>query len=689
MADLLIEIGCEDLPAASELPMAEHLANTLYMALDQAGLAGGKPHIYATPRRISACWPDVGERQADQTVERRGPAVQAAYADGEPTKALLGFVKSAGASLSDVSTVATTKGEWVVVTQRREGRSLADIVADAMPELLKTMPMPRRMRWADQRHEFLRPVVWLLAIHGDNVVPLNMLGLAADNVTHGHRFHAPKALTISQPSNYDELLEKAYVIADFSRRRQIIVQQVQRIASEINGHAVMEPALVDEVTALVEWPVAIAGAFDKAFLDIPKEALIQTMQENQRYFAVLDANGKLMPAFITVANLASTHPQTIIDGNERVIRPRFADTMFFWEQDKLRTLESQLPRLEKLLFQEKLGSVADKKDRLQVLAKWLAPQLKASAQDSELAARLCKCDLTSEIVKELPKMQGIAGRYYAARDGHNADIAEAMEQHYFPKQAGGALPERNVAQVVALADKTDTLVGIYGLGLKPTGAKDPFGLRRAALGIVRILVEHQHDVDLDPLIAAAIEAYGTQLPDDLDRQTILDYVIERLRGYALEQQYTVDVVDAVLTKKLSNPMDIMARLEAINSFKKTDAAVSLSAASKRIRNILKKISTPVPVSVDTALLTEPAERELHSALAAVSPTINTQFKRKNYAEAMTSTAALREPVDAFFDHVMVMCDDAATQNNRLALLTLVDSLCSFTADLSQLQQRET
>jgi glycyl-tRNA synthetase beta chain len=688
MADLLIEFGCEDLPAASIVPMAQHLASGLHIALSKADLGGDEPRIYATPRRIAALWPGVGDCQPDQTIERRGPSVQAAYKDGEPTKALAGFLKSAGASLDQVSTITTAKGEWTVITQTQAGQSLAALVAAAMPDIIKTMPVPRRMRWADFPHEFLRPVNWLLAVHGDKVLPLSVLGLSAGNVTYGHRFHAPMALTINTPNAYKSALEKAHVVADFDERRGRIVEQVRQAASMLGGAAVMDEELVDEVTALVEWPVALAGHFEAEFLKIPKEALIQTMQENQRYFALLDEHSKLMPAFITVANIESNNPKTVIDGNERVIRPRFADTMFFWQADCEKSLEQRLPELDGLLFQKKLGSVRDKVLRMQTLSAWLASKLGASVDDCGKAVQLCKCDLASEIVKELPKMQGIAGRYYAARDGENESISNAMEQHYYPKHAGGDLPAGKVAQVVALADKIDSLVGIFGIGLKPSGTKDPFGLRRAALGIVRILIEQQHDVEVDELIDQSIATFGNLLPD-VNRQELIDYVLDRLRAYAAEQGYQPDVVDAVLAKQLSNPLDIAARLQAIREFRETPAGASLSAASKRIGNILKKADTEVPAEIDASLLVEPAEKTLHAALLSAQPDIQAQFTARRYTDAMTSTAALGAPVDQFFDGVMVMSEDAALRANRLALLQQLDELCSYTARLSRLQPDNT
>lgn len=687
MTDLLIELGCEELPAGSVMPLAQHLGETLSEVLKTSELCVSKPEIFATPRRIAVRFKEVGDQQADVMVERRGPAMAAAYKDGEPTKALQGFLRSAGVSIDDVETVETPKGKWAVVRVVQEGKSLADVLADALPAAIKTMPMPRRMRWGDAAHEFLRPVVWLLALHGEAVLPLTVLGLTATNQTRGHRFHAPEAITITAPERYESILESAFVMAEPEQRRARIVQQVQELAQRAGGTAVMDDALVDEVTALVEWPVALAGTFDQSFLEIPKEALIQTMQDNQRYFALLDASGKLLPAFITIANLESSNVQMVIDGNERVIRPRFEDTMFFWNQDKKVSLESHQAQLSRLLFQEKLGSVADKVQRMGVLGEWLSGQLDADVDQVRTAISLCKCDLNTEIVKELAKMQGICGRYYAQRDGYDAAVAEAMEQHYFPKQAGGELPAGVVSQVVSLSDKVDTLVGIFGLGMKPTGAKDPFGLRRAAIGIVRIILEKSHDLDLDALLETSINSYGDKLSEP-DKSAMLAYIVERMRGYLLEQSFAADAVDAVLAKSTTRPLDIASRIRAIQAFRNTDAAVSLAAASKRIGNILKKADKAATFTVDEALLAQGAESALFKQVAELRPGIEVHLQSGSYAEAMAQTARLRESVDAFFDEVMVMDEDERLRNNRLALLSQVNDLCCATAQLGMLRPDE-
>lgn len=684
MNDLLIEIGCEELPAGAAVGMAKHLADALHAKLQDAGMANEPARFYGTPRRIAAYLPNVAARQEDQQIERKGPAMAAAFKDGEPTKALLGFLKGAGASVSDVQSVETPKGEWVVVHQNKPGETLAAVVDAALPDIIKTLPVPKRMRWSDQPYEFLRPVVWLTAMHGSDILPVSVLGLDASNTTRGHRFHAPDVITLKTAGDYVGALEKAYVLTDIEQRRARIVEQVQAVAKDFGGTPVMDDALVDEVTSLVEWPVALGGRFEEVYLEIPKEALIQTMQENQRYFALLDGAGSIMPAFITVANIESKNPDTVIDGNERVIRPRFADTKFFWDQDKQKTLADHQSALKDVLFQKKLGTVGDKTSRMAELIPLLAPVLGADPVESGTAVALCKCDLTTEIVKELAKMQGICGRYYAARDGHSKNIADAMEQHYFPKQAGGVLPGNPVAELVAVADKTDTLVGIYGQGLVPTGTKDPFALRRATLGVVRTLIEHERDLDMADLVDASIATYKDLL-SDIDRAAILAYIVDRIRGYAQEHGIAADVVDAVLAKGITHPLDAMARMKAITGFSQEPAAATLSSAVKRIGNLLKKQGIQGVLPVTNSVLQEEAELNLKAAVDVSAVVVAELLDSREYGQAMAEMSSLKDPVDAFFDNVMVMVDDTQVRDNRLGLLQQVHSLCCGVADISQLQ----
>lgn len=686
-ATLLLEIGVEELPAGSVLPLAEHLGQELRKTLDDSGLTPGALTLYATPRRIAASISDVSAVQPDQDVLRRGPAVTAAFdADGNPTKALAGFARSCGVDVDALERQSTEKGEWMVYSARQLGQSVGDIVSAQLPQIFKTMPMPRRMRWADRSDEFLRPVLWLLALHGSEVVPLSFLGHTAGRETYGHRFHAPDALNIDSAESYaSRLYDDGFVVASFPKRREMIHSQVQSAAEAADGQALIDDALLDEVCALVEWPVAIAGSFDQTFLEIPKEALIQTMEENQRYFALFDKAGNLMPGFITVANLSSTNPDTVREGNERVIRPRFSDTMFFWNNDKQKKLGEFREGLKKVLFQEKLGSVYSKTERLEKLAAYIAPRIDAPLEEATLAASLSRCDLMSDIVNELPKMQGIAGRYYADRENYPAQVVAALEEQYYPKNAGGALPDSRVGLVLAIAEKVDTLTGIFGIGMKPTGAKDPFALRRASLGLLRILIEKELDLDVRALIDEAANHYGDSLKSDFDREELTDYVLERLRGFYQDQREQPDVVDAVLAKGVTRPLDFDQRVKAIAKFRQSDAAESLAAADKRIRNLLKKADLAAAQTVDPSLLTESAEQALAESIAETASEIQPHYDAGDYAQAMQATARLKEPVDAFFDGVMVMVDDNDIRLNRLALLQQVSDLCSGTAELSRLQ----
>ena len=695
-ADLLIEIGCEELPADSIMPMAWHLGDALHETLHEAGLVDERPTVFATPRRLCARWPGVRARQPDREVERQGPAVAAAFEggepDGAPTRALQGFLGKAGASVEDVAIVGEGKKAKVAVRVVEPGRSLGDVVAGAFDDVLRRMPMPRRMRWSDGTAEFLRPVAWLVALHGDEVLPLEAFGFAAGRATRGHRVHAPGPHELSGAGAYESTLRAACVEPDFFDRRARVVDGVLAEAERVGGTPVMEDPLIDEVTNLVEWPVALAGRFEERFLEIPKEALIQTMQDNQRYFALLDADGALRPAFVTVANLESTDPARVVDGNERVIRPRFADTMFFWEQDKRATLASRRDALDAVLFHPELGSVGDRVRRMVRIAAELAPGLGADAELAREAAGLAKCDLVSAIVGELPEMQGIAGRYYAARDGHDEAVARAVEQHWWPVQAGAALPEDALGTAVALADRLDALVGIFGIGKKPTGTKDPFALRRAAIGACRLLMEPRHATGLDEAIDAAARAYaeeGVEL-GALDVAEVRDFVLDRLRVHLVEQVgRPFDAVDAVLAIGSAAPADIDARVRAIETFRATPAAVSLSRASKRCSNLLRKADAgDVAASVDAARLVEPAEKALVEALDAARPDVDAALGAGDYERAMTRTAALAGPVDRFFDEVMVMDEDAALRANRLALLAALADLANRTADLSRLAPDE-
>lgn len=687
-ADLLFEIAVEELPATSLQPMVGHLAEHLHKELVAGGFATANSAVkqFATPRRLAVIVADVVARQQQQAVEKRGPAVAAAYdADGNPTKALQGFARSCGVEPAELERIETEKGEWLVFRTVAEGQTLAAFLEPTLTSIVRQMPSPRRMRWSDGDTEFLRPVRAINLLHGGDVLPLQLLGVTAGNSIAGHRFHAPGPFELNTASDYEEVLLKGYVIADFAARRQRVVELVEACAQKAGATVVMDPALVDEVTALVEWPVAVSGAFDKHFLDLPKEALIQTMEVNQKYFALVDSAGNLQPGFVTVSNIESTHVDTVSSGNERVIRPRFADTLFFWEKDAATGLHTRVEALEKVLFQEKLGSLRDKTNRLESLSEYMAGEFSTDASHAIRAAHLSKCDLVTDTVGELPKMQGIAGDYMAAANGEPEEVCQALREQYYPIKAGGALPQTPLGRILAIADKTDTLVGIFGIGEKPSGAKDPFALRRSAVGLLRILIESEQSLDLQPLFAHSAASFGNRLNADHDSAETVAFVMERLRSYYQERGEPHDVIDAVMAKRITDPLDFHRRVLAIGSFRKTEAAESLAAANKRIQNILKKIDGAVPDILVDEHLTEPAEKTLAVNLREVTAELTPKFEQGDYMNAMRSTAKLRDSVDAFFDNVMVMVDDEELRSNRLALLKQVGELCSRTADLSRLQ----
>ena len=686
---LLIEIGTEELPAGSVTGMAQHLASHLHQSLSDGQFNPGKAQVFSTPRRLAVLFDNVDGAQPEQNIERRGPSVAAGFDDaGEPTKALLGFARSCQVEVTQLQRIETPKGEWLVYRDLKPGLSLADSLQSMLDDALRQMPMPKRMRWADLEHEFLRPVHWLTVLYGSAVLPLTAFGCLAGNMTRGHRFHAPDALAIPGAIDYAEVLStQGYVMADASIRRQKILDEVAAVETQLNGTAVKDAALVDEITSLVEWPVAIAGRFDESYLDIPDEALIQTMQENQRYFAVRDSAGALMPWFITIANLESSNPDSVRAGNERVVHPRFADTMFFWQRDLDKPLEEHREALKQIVFQEKLGTVFEKTERLARLSAELAPVTGADADTCVEAARLCKCDLVTELVTELAKMQGLAGSYYYQRQqGVSGDdaVACALREHYLPARSGGDLPSQPAAQALALAERIDTLIGIFGVGLKPTGTKDPFALRRAALGLLRIIIEKELDLDLADVFQTSMHAYEGRLSASDMPRPVTEFVHDRLRQYFLDDGIAVDVVDAVMALPNSKPLDIARRVAAVDAFRGSDAAPALAAANKRIGNLLKK--NPVEDSgYDSSLLSEAAEKALAEQLDSLSAQVESRYQQQQYREVLETTAALRAPVDAFFEDVMVMVDDDAVRANRLQLLRSVQQLCSRVADISRLQ----
>lgn len=685
MIDLLVEIGTEELPPKALPTLSAAFTDGIAKGLSDAGLTPKEVIAYAAPRRLAVWIKGVAPQQADQIVEKRGPAIKGAFdAAGNPTKAALAFANSCGVEVADLGKIETDKGAWLVFRQQQTGQATTTLFPAMVEKSLAALPIPKRMRWGSGTAEFVRPIHWIVMLADNGVINANIMGIPSGGESRGHRFHAPAAIAITSPADYATQLGAAFVIARFAARRELIRSKVEALASELGGKAIMPDELLDEVTALVEWPVPVAGRFEERFLDVPQEALISTMQDNQKYFALVDANGKLMPNFITVANIESRDVTQISSGNERVIRPRFSDAEFFWTQDKKQTLESRREGLKTMVFQQKLGSLYDKSARVAKLAGYIAQQLDADASLAVRAAELGKCDLITNMVFEFTELQGIMGRYYATHDGEAAEVAAALDEQYMPRFAGDELPQSKTGQILALAERLDTLAGIFGVGQKPTGAKDPFGLRRAALGALRLLIEKQLPLDLADLLDQAALNLTEQLGSKPAISDTLDYILDRLRGYYQERGIGADIVEAVATLKPSQPLDFDRRVKAVAAFRQLTASESLAAANKRISNILKKVEGELPTRVELGLLQEPAEKALADAVFTQENQVLPLFAVGDYEAALLSLASLREPVDQFFTDVMVMADDMALRNNRLALLNHLRGLFLRVADLSVL-----
>jgi glycyl-tRNA synthetase beta chain len=687
--DLLIEIGTEELPPKALLNLATAFEKGIAEGLEKAGFPALVLHRFATPRRLAVLIENLLTRQADRHLERRGPALSAAFGpDGQPTKAAEGFARSCGlGSVAELQQQKTEKGAWLVHVSIEPGAATAALIPGLVEAALAGLPIPKRMRWGDRDDEFVRPVHWVVLLFGDEVIAATVMGVTTGRETRGHRFHHPAPITLASPADYAAQLKTAgKVIADFDERRAAIQAQAERVATELNGVAVIKPELLDEVTALVEWPVALAGNFEQRFLDVPSEALMSTMQDNQRYFPVVDANGKLRPHFITMMNLESRDPAQVRAGNERVIRPRFSDAEFFWNQDRKQPLAARQEPLKQVVFQQRLGTLADKSQRVAALARFIADATGGNPAWAERAASLAKCDLLTQMVQEFPELQGIMGRYYALHDQEPTEIAQALEEHYLPRFAGDRLPMTATGRALALADRLDTLLGIFAIGQPPSGAKDPFALRRAALGVLRILVEGQVDLDLRDTLQRAAAGFDPALNAAQAVAAVFEFILERLRGYYLDQGLRADSFEAVLECRPTRPLDFDRRIRAVSAFRELPEATSLAAANKRIRNILKKIDGVLPIQVQPDLLREVAEQILAGRLVELSSDVMPLMDRGLYAEALSRLAALREPVDAFFDQVLVMADDPALRDNRIALLNKLGGLFLRVADFSRLQE---
>jgi glycyl-tRNA synthetase beta chain len=685
-ADLLFELGTEELPPTALRRLSGALCHELAEGLRALGLTFGSVRGYATPRRLAVLVEGLARRQPDREVERRGPAFGAAFdADGNPTRAAEGFARSCGATVADLQKQETDKGAWLVYRVHEAGRPAAELLPGVVERALAALPIPKRMRWGDSEAEFVRPVHWVVLLHGASVVPCELMGCAAGNRSRGHRFHHPGEIAIASPAAYEATLEEpGRVIVDFARRRERSRGVDPAAAETLGGIAVIDEDLLDEVTALVEWPVAITAGFEERFLEAPQESLILTMKKNQKYFHVVDEHGRLVPRFITIANLDSPRPEVIRDGNERVVRPRLADAMFFWQQDGRKRLEDRLETLKGIVFQHQLGSVYDKSVRVSRLAGHIAGEL---GEDVPLAARaglLSRCDLVTETVFEFPEMQGVMGRYQARRDGEPETLATALDELYRPRFSGDALPASAAGRAVALADRLDTLVGIFGIGQRPTGDKDPFALRRAALGALRILVEHHLPLDLRRLLGEALVGLRPWIQGDGPVDDVFAFMLERLKGLYAEQGVASEVFEAVAEVAPTSPADFDRRVRAVVEFRALPEAEALATANKRTRNLLRKSEEPVPTAVEATLLGLPEERALYDALRAKEVEVTPLLAAGDYTETLRRLAGLREPVDRFFDAVMVMVDERAVRLNRLALLASLSHLFRRVADVGQL-----
>ncbi|WP_252272342.1 glycine--tRNA ligase subunit beta [Pseudomonas subflava] len=679
--DFLVELGTEELPPKALKSLGEAFLAGIEKGLKAAGLEYATARFYAAPRRLAVVVEQLAAQQPDRSVRLDGPPVQAAFdAEGKPTQAALGFAKKCGVELSQID----TSGPKLKFEQSIAGQPAASLLPGIVETSLGELPIPKRMRWAARKDEFVRPTQWLVMLFGDAVVDCEILAQKAGRISRGHRFHANRDVTISSPARYAEDLRAAYVVADFAERRQQIAARVEELARAENGSAIVPPALLDEVSALVEWPVPLVCSFEERFLEVPQEALITTMQDNQKYFCLLDGNGKLLPRFITVANIESKDPAQIVTGNEKVVRPRLTDAEFFFKQDKRQPLEKRNERLANVVFQAQLGSVFDKAERVSKLAAFIAERIGGDATRAARAGILSKCDLATEMVGEFPEMQGIAGYYYAKHDGEADDVALALNEQYMPRGAGAELPQTLTGSAVAVADKLDTLVGIFGIGMLPTGSKDPYALRRAALGVLRILIEKQLDLDLVEAVSFAIGLYGSKIKSEGLAVQVLDFIFDRLRARYEDEGVDVAVYQAVRALKPASPLDFDQRVQAVQAFRTLPEAAALAAANKRVSNLLSKYEGQVAASAEAHYFDNPTEFSLYSAIQQASQAVAPMAAARCYCEALERLAALREPVDAFFEAVLVNAEDASVRANRYALLNQLRGLFLGVADISLL-----
>ena len=672
--DFLLELGTEELPPKLLKQLSNALTNNVITQLSELNLSYTKVASFATPRRLAVLVSDLQCQQEDQLIERKGPAVSA------PDQAVEGFAKSCGVAKSDLEQKSFGKADYYFFTKEQKGLKTQDLLQDIVDTAIKKIPITRAMRWGDLDFNFVRPTHWLIMMLGSDVVEATVMGLTSSNTTRGLRFTGEQAFSIDHAGDYRQVLfDKAQIEVDFDARKEMIREQIMQVALDCQSNAVIDELLLEEVCALVEYPCAFSGGFDARFLDVPEEALISAMKSHQKYFHMVDDNGKLLPAFISVANIKSSDLSVIIDGNERVIRPRLTDSEFFWEQDKANSLASRLPKLDSVLFMKSLGSMGDKAKRIESLSTYIANIVGANADHSARAGLLAKTDLVSDMVGEFADLQGVMGGYYALNDGEDVAVATAISEHYHPRFAGDTLPSTNEGLVVAIADKLDTITGIYGIGQGPTGSKDPYALRRMALGLLRIMVEAELKVDLKALIKQSLELHALEV-DRSSADAIYQFMMDRLRAYYKEQKVSSKAFEAVLAVRPESPYDFHLRVAALNEFTNDSASASLIEANKRIANMLKD-HQDLGTQVDSSVLVEAAEKALFEATTAVANKLNSS---NDYTQSMRELLSLKETIDTFFDQVMVNADDEALKRSRLTLLNWIRALFLSVADVSYL-----
>ena len=683
---LLIELGTEELPPKSLKTLAAAFFDGIKLGLENHELTFDEIKWFATPRRLAVKVNGLIDKQSDKVVEKRGPAVNVAFdAEGNPSKAAQGWARSNGISVEEADRLVTEKGEWLLYKATVKGKAVTELVADIVTKSLNKLPIAKPMRWGSERIQFIRPVHTLTMMYGATVIEGAALGVSSSNVVQGHRFHHKALVTVDHADNYEALMHKAFVEVDYQTRQEKIIAQIEAVEAKQSVKAIVDKDLLDEVTALVEWPVTLVGTFDEEFLNVPAEPLIYSMKDHQKYFPATDSAGNLINKFIFVSNIESKDPQQVIFGNEKVIRPRLADAEFFFKTDKKQTLESRLESLETVLFQKQLGTLKAKSERIASLSEYIAETLNENTADAYRAGLLSKTDLLSDMVQEFPQVQGTMGKYYAIHDGESESIAKALEDQYKPRYAGDTLPEANIGCAVAIADKIDSLVGIFGINQPPKGDKDPFALRRAAIGVIRIVIEKQLNIDLNDLIAKSIALFGDKLSNDNTAENVIDFVMGRFKAFYQEQGIAVDIIQAVLAKKPTAPLDFDKRIQAVSHFSTLEAAQTLAAANKRVGNILAKFKGELYSEFKNELVEAEAESKLAITYSEISIKLKPLLENKDYQAALTELAGLKAPIDNFFDNVMVMSDDEAVKVNRLTLLNEIRGSFFAIADISVLQ----